>query len=682
MQKDGSWVRSVIYLFDGTDGALPMTVTASQDGNHVFGTTFEGTGAFSLNGSVFELSATAPAPVVSGGASWLIQSNYYFSQSKIIDLGGSPFDNLLIDDEGLGVYVVPQGAGAIVDAGQMIPIVGPYVPAGYMDGYNPGVPCIEYNFAYSAAAGLELQLTNQCSRRVDFWSCPGLRGTGTANCSDYIEFPYYPNFLDSNRSITVEVDGGPNPEFAPQVLECQDGMYPIDYMGALNPILGCGVPGALTTNITSTTTTLTPAPTPNPSIYGEPVTLSATVSSSGSAPADGENVIFMSGTTWLGTAQLASGVASLTTKALTVGTDSITADYGGDFNLVGSTSTVVKQVVGKATPTINWSTPSPITYGTALSATQLNATASVPGSLAYTPAAGTVLAVGSQALSATFTPTDATDYAVATSTVNLTVNQATPTIALATSATSAFVLNPVIFTATIASTAGTPTGTVAFYDGMALLSTESMTAGVATYQTSALLAGTHSITAVYSGDTNFLTETSSALSQVIENFTICTPGGTSSVTANPRGQAVYTFTVTPPMGATFAGPISFSVTGLPTGATAAFDHGARRRWSNHSDDDGDVASYRGFAPGREAVWRRHASSGAGADSAAIRGQAAPGCTRMEGHGLPAGDRSRHGSRAHLLRWQRRWRFVEYPAELHAHGHRDRGFAVEFIHGGA
>jgi hypothetical protein len=150
------------------------------------------------------------------------------------------------------------------------------------------------------------------------------------------------------------------------------------------------------------------------------------------------------------------------------------------------------------------------------------------------------------------------------------VNQATPTIALATSATSAFVLNPVIFTATIASTAGTPTGTVAFYDGMALLSTESMTAGVATYQTSALLAGTHSITAVYSGDTNFLTETSSALSQVIENFTIGTPGGTSSVTANPGGQAVYTFTVTPPAGTTFAGPISFSVTGLPTGATAAF----------------------------------------------------------------------------------------------------------------
>ena len=48
----------------------------------------------------------------------------------------------------------------------------------------------------------------------------------------------------------------------------------------------------------------------------------------------------------------------------------------------------------KATPTITWSTPADITYGTALSATQLNATASVPGTFVYTPAAGTVLNAG------------------------------------------------------------------------------------------------------------------------------------------------------------------------------------------------------------------------------------------------------------------------------------------------
>jgi len=90
--------------------------------------------------------------------------------------------------------------------------------------------------------------------------------------------------------------------------------------------------------------------------------------------------------------------------------------------------------VNKATPTITWATPAAITYGTALSATQLNATASVNGSFAYNPPAGTVLGAGTQTLSVTFTPSDTTDYATVTQTVQLTVNQATPTVTWATPA--------------------------------------------------------------------------------------------------------------------------------------------------------------------------------------------------------------------------------------------------------
>jgi hypothetical protein len=224
-----------------------------------------------------------------------------------------------------------------------------------------------------------------------------------------------------------------------------------------------------------------------------------------------------------------------------------------------------------ATPAITWATPSPITYGTALTAAQLNATSTVAGTFAYTPAAGTVLSPGAQALSVTFTPTDSTDYTTATSTVTLTVNKATPTIALVSSAASAYVLNSVTFTATLSSPAGSPTGTVSFYDGTTLLGSATVASGSAAYSTSALLAGTHSITAVYSGDSNFAGVTSGTLSQVIENFTIATQGtGTTTVTASPGGQAVYTFTVAPPSGTTFAGPITFSVTGLPAGATATF----------------------------------------------------------------------------------------------------------------
>ena len=74
--------------------------------------------------------------------------------------------------------------------------------------------------------------------------------------------------------------------------------------------------------------------------------------------------------------------------------------------------------MNKATPTITWATPAAITYGTALSATQLNASSTVAGTFVYTPAAGAVLTAGPQTLSVTFTPTDSTDYTTATATVS------------------------------------------------------------------------------------------------------------------------------------------------------------------------------------------------------------------------------------------------------------------------
>jgi large repetitive protein len=82
-------------------------------------------------------------------------------------------------------------------------------------------------------------------------------------------------------------------------------------------------------------------------------------------------------------------------------------------------------VTSKSTPTISWSTPAPVTVGTALSSTQLNATANVPGSFAYTPAPGTIMsAAGTQELKAVFTPADAINYNSATASVFLTVNDA------------------------------------------------------------------------------------------------------------------------------------------------------------------------------------------------------------------------------------------------------------------
>jgi len=87
--------------------------------------------------------------------------------------------------------------------------------------------------------------------------------------------------------------------------------------------------------------------------------------------------------------------------------------------------------VNQATPKVTWNKPAAITYGTPLSSTQLDATASVPGSFVYSPAAGTVLTAGAQTLSVTFIPTDSTDYTQQTATTTIKVDEATPVLSWA-----------------------------------------------------------------------------------------------------------------------------------------------------------------------------------------------------------------------------------------------------------
>jgi hypothetical protein len=133
-------------------------------------------------------------------------------------------------------------------------------------------------------------------------------------------------------------------------------------------------------------------------------------------------VLFYNGGSLIGSATLSGGQGVIDASTLPAGSNSVTATYAGDANFAGSTSSPVMVAVTKANPTLNWPTPAPISYGTPLSSTQLNATASVPGTFVYTPPAGTVLGFGSQTLSVLFTPTDTTDYNTATGPVLLTVD--------------------------------------------------------------------------------------------------------------------------------------------------------------------------------------------------------------------------------------------------------------------
>ncbi len=89
----------------------------------------------------------------------------------------------------------------------------------------------------------------------------------------------------------------------------------------------------------------------------------------------------------------------------------------------------------------------------------------------------------------------------------------------------------VTFTATVSAVSpgsGTPTGSVTFYDGATSLGSNSLDgSGVATLSTSALTGGSHTISAVYGGDSNFLTSTSSNLDQVIQYTLTATAGSLS-----------------------------------------------------------------------------------------------------------------------------------------------------------
>jgi large repetitive protein len=162
-------------------------------------------------------------------------------------------------------------------------------------------------------------------------------------------------------------------------------------------------------------------------IYGQPVTLSATVTGAALTPTG--SVVFTVDTSTY-SITLASGTASTIVNGLTAGMHSVSAAYTSSNGYASSTSTTATLVVGQATPIVTWPTPAAITYGTALSATQLDATASVAGMLVYTPPAGTVLGAGTQTLSVLFTPADTTDYTSVGQSVQLTVNKAASFISL------------------------------------------------------------------------------------------------------------------------------------------------------------------------------------------------------------------------------------------------------------
>ncbi|HEX8294408.1 MAG TPA: MBG domain-containing protein [Pyrinomonadaceae bacterium] len=171
--------------------------------------------------------------------------------------------------------------------------------------------------------------------------------------------------------------------------------------------------------------------------YGQAATLTATLTAGG-GPLAGKPVTFkLNGANFAGNTATtdANGVATIpnvSLSGLNAGTyaNYVSAKFASDAAYAG-TSGVNSLTVEKATPVVGWNNPSAITYGTALGAAQLNATASVPGGFVYNPAAGTVLNAGdNQTLSVEFTPADATNYNKVLKDVSINVNKAQAVISL------------------------------------------------------------------------------------------------------------------------------------------------------------------------------------------------------------------------------------------------------------
>jgi sugar lactone lactonase YvrE len=356
-------------------------------------------------------------------------------------------------------------------------------------------------------------------------------------------------------------------------------------------VSGTGITVADATSVTVSTN-------PTSANIGQPITVTAAVTDTAAGhtatiPTGGVTFMDTVGSTSVslngGSAVTLSGTGKAVLTGVTLsgaGTHTITAHYAGVSGsfLASSNATTVQISSGPVAPTIVWTGPaSGITYGATLSgildASAVSGSTPVAGTFTYTatlaggsPVAvtsATVLGAGSYTLTATFTPTDTSTYASTTANASFTVAKATPVLALTSSAVAVAVGSPVTFTATVTSSAGTPTGSVSFYDGTMLLGTATLAAGVATYMTVNLPVGALSITAVYSGDNNFSTLTSAGLTEtVMTAYTVTAP--TTPVLVAPGGAATIDITV-PPLGGAFNGVVTLSATGLPPGATATFN---------------------------------------------------------------------------------------------------------------
>ena len=220
----------------------------------------------------------------------------------------------------------------------------------------------------------------------------------------------------------------------------------------------------------------------------------------------------------------------------------VQASYAGDTQYLGSTSQTVPFEANE-TPTITVATSSPtVSSGSpiALVAMVIGAKGVATGTATFfdgTRQLGTaqlnssgiaslttnLLSAGINLITASYSGDK--NYSATTSMVlDFTVTKGTPILTLTTASVRVPYRNAFTLTAALSGTGIPPTGTVAFLDGTGQLGIGPLNAaGVATYTTKALSAGQHSITANYSGDSNYIPVKSAPLIVTIAKPQTATP---------------------------------------------------------------------------------------------------------------------------------------------------------------
>jgi hypothetical protein len=312
-----------------------------------------------------------------------------------------------------------------------------------------------------------------------------------------------------------------------------------------------------------TTTALTS--TLNPSVFGQPVTRTATVlASTGTPTGTVELFDIASGcpdnSNDCGGTALANGDAIFSNVPLAAGSHVLVAVYQGSIAFNSSKSTQLNQVVKKATTatsvvsSLNPATPRRTVTYTATVTGQYGGPAF--GNLTFSEKGTTLATVpvtngqaafatskepcGVHPITASY-PGDPDNYA-SSQTLNEQVLCST-TISLASSGSPTFVGQPVTFTATVTSYYGTiPNGeTVTFYDGTTALASIALVGGTARFATSTLSAKPHFFRVSYAGDGGFTASTAKVTQNVIKYSTSTTLS--STVNPSKHGQPV-TFTAT------------------------------------------------------------------------------------------------------------------------------------------